>query len=318
MGNIKILNIEFAKSAHQLKNGLMFRENLPKNNGMLFSFPKDDVLSFWGMNTLIPLDIAFVDGSNVIDSVQRIKPHDLTSVKSTNKCCYAIEANEGWFYKNNISSGDFVEIFDDKLGNSPKVFFIKKESSVKVAQVEDDSDLIEPTNDDSDLIEPTNDDLDLISRDEFLDDSNISDSNYLADNEEFVDDESDVTLDEINDAAKELQDGAREYIDDTTDRKEKEKDISIVEEIPQFGSVFQAINWGESNGQTMLIRYKTLKGNIIAREVEPHDLFFARTTRRQVMATFDKKVGAPRSFIVMNILEYSFNGVKFAPKFIVI
>ena len=68
----------------------------------------------------------------------------------------------------------------------------------------------------------------------------------------------------------------------------------------------------------MVIKYKTLKGNIIVRSIEPHDLFFARTTRRQIMATFDKKVGAPRSFIVMNILEYSFDGTSFVPKFMVI
>ena len=307
MGDIKFLNIEVAKTPQQLQKGLMFREKLSSNNGMIFSFPKDDVLSFWGMNTFIPLDIAFIDNSNEIDSIQRIKPHDLTSVKSKNKCCHAIEANEGWFDRNGISNGDFVEIFEDNLGNSPKVFFIKKQSSVKTAQLDSD--------DVDDLSEPTNEELDLISRDEFLNDSNPSESNYLVDNEGFVDDESDVTLEELDDAI----DGAREYLDKPSDKKDETKGVPTdLAHIPRFGSVFQAINWGKENNQTMLIKYKTIKGNIISREIEPHDLFFAKTTRRQVMATFDRQVGAPRSFIVMNILEYSFNGVEFTPKFIVI
>ena len=166
-----------------------------------------------------------------------------------------------------------------------------------------------------DYMEPTNEDLDLISREDFFNDSDPSDAEYLADNEDFekerVDAESDVTLKEIDEATDGIQDGAEKYLDD------KDKTDQGIE-IPRFTSVFQAINWGKEKGQTMLIRYKTLKGNIIDREVEPHALFFAKTTRRQIMATFDKKVGAPRSFVVMNILEYSFNGVSFNPKFIVV
>ena len=288
----------------------MFRESLPDNGGMLFSFPKEDLLSFWGMNTFIPLDIAFVNKSNVIDSIQKIKPHDLMSVKSKDSCCHAIEANDGWFLKNNICEGDFIEVFNDNLGNAPKVFFIKKQSSVKTAQVDSEWD-----DDSLDYMEPTNEDLDLISREDFFNDSDPSDAEYLADNEDFekerVDAESDVTLKEIDEATDGIQDGAEKYLDD------KDKTDQGIE-IPRFTSVFQAINWGKEKGQTMLIRYKTLKGNIIDREVEPHALFFAKTTRRQIMATFDKKVGAPRSFVVMNILEYSFNGVSFNPKFIVV
>tara|TARA_Y100000310_G_C20659738_1_gene804048 strand:+ start:968 stop:1897 length:930 start_codon:yes stop_codon:yes gene_type:complete len=309
MNNIKILNIEVAKSPYQLGRGLMFRENLPSDSGMLFSFPKNDVLSFWGMNTFLPLDIAFINKSNTIDSIGRIKPHDLTSVKSKNSCCHAIEANEGWFHKNNICEGDFIEVFNDNLGNSPKVFFIKKQDSIKLAQVEDSA-----LEDDLDLMEPTDDELEIISRDNFFDDSDITDSEYLADNEDSdrIDDESDVTLDEVDDITRDIQDGAREYLD----QEGEDEDVSI--DVPEFGSIFQAINWGKANSQTMVIKYKTLKGNVIVRNVEPHDLFFARTTRRQIMVTFDKKVGAPRSFIVMNILEYSFDGTSFVPKFMVI
>jgi uncharacterized membrane protein (UPF0127 family) len=310
MSGIKILNIDIAKSPSQLQHGLMFRESLPSDYGMLFSFPKDDILSFWGMNTFIPLDIAFINKSNTIDSIQRIKPHDLTSVKSSSGCRHAVETNEGWFYKNNICEGDFMEVFNDNLGNSPKIFFIKKQASTKTAQ--DDS---EWNDDELDYIEPTDEDLDIISREDFFNDSDPSDTEYLADNEDFdsemLDEESDVTLKDVDEAIDGVQDGAREYLD-YRDKTDTDMDI------PYFGSVFQAINWGKEKGQTMLIRYKTLKGNIIDREVEPHTLFFAKTTRRQIMATFDKKVGAPRSFVVMNILEYSFNGVSFSPKFIVV
>ena len=304
MNNIKYLNVSVAKTPHQIQSGLMFRERLPSDAGMLFSFPNNNILSFWGMNTFIPLDIAFVNKSNTIDSIERIKPHDLTSVKSKKACCHAIEANEGWFHKNGISEGDFIEIFNDGLGNVPKVFFINNQLSIKKAQVE---------NQEEEVALAPEEDLDLISRDNFFDNSNVEDSEYLVDNEDFASEpEGDVGID-TEDIAEDVQDGAREFLD-IEDIKPPEIEI----EIPQFSNAFQAINWGKINNQTIVIKYKTLKGNIIVREVEPHDVFFARTTRRQIMATFDKQVGAPRSFIVMNILEYSFNGVPFVQKFIVV
>ena len=298
MSKIKYLNVEVADSPHKVQKGLMFRSKLPDNNGMLFSFPREDVLSFWGMNTHIPLDIAFVNNNNAIDSIQKIRPHDLTAVKSSKSCLHAIEANEGWFKRNDISNGDFVEIFNDRLGNRPKVFFITKTESTKTAQAEDQN-----------LLGDEDQGLDTIPRDRFFDSDNIEDSDLLADNED-LDPEIDQ---ETEDVVDEIQADAREYID-TEDVKPEEIEIQI----PEFSSVFQAIDWGKINNQTMILKYKTLKGSVIVREVEPHDMFFARTTRRQIMVTFDKQVGAPRSFIVMNILEYSFNGIPFSHKFIVI
>ena len=300
MSKIKFLNVEVADSPHKVQRGLMFRSTLPSNNGMLFSFPREDVLSFWGMNTYIPLDIAFINNSNTIDSIHKIKPNDLTAVKSNNSCLHAVEANEGWFKRNDVHEGDFVEIFNDNLGNRPKVFFIINEGSTKTAQAEE-QDLLEMEDEDQNL--------DIIPRDRFFDADNIEDSELLADNDD-LDTEFDQEIEDITD---EIQDDAREYID-VEDVKPEEIEIQI----PEFSSVFQAINWGQTNGQTMILKYKTLKGNVIVREVEPHDVFFARTTRRQIVVTFDKQVGAPRSFIVMNILEYSFNGIPFSPKFIII
>ena len=88
----------------------MNRNFLEKNNGMVFIFPAPMELSFWMKNTLIPLDIAFVDESHTILNIEQMKPLDENTTKSKGKALYAIEANLNWFQENNIKVGDKVKL----------------------------------------------------------------------------------------------------------------------------------------------------------------------------------------------------------------
>ena len=104
---------EVAETAHQLEKGLMFRKELDPKGGMLFKFHRPYKLSFWGMNTYIPLDIAFIkeaDGKLIIDSIEKIKPMSLSTVKSQDDCCMALEANIDYFHHNGIKVGHVVNI----------------------------------------------------------------------------------------------------------------------------------------------------------------------------------------------------------------
>jgi hypothetical protein len=58
-----IYSIEIARSPEELAQGLMFRESLPERTGMLFAFADQDVRKFWMKNTMIPLDIIWMDGA---------------------------------------------------------------------------------------------------------------------------------------------------------------------------------------------------------------------------------------------------------------
>ncbi len=74
-GRGEIINLELAKTPHEHAFGLMFREFMPQNRGMLFMFPDDEARSFWMKNTMIPLDILFADSDLKIRKIFRNKQY---------------------------------------------------------------------------------------------------------------------------------------------------------------------------------------------------------------------------------------------------
>ena len=85
--------------------GLMYRETLAENNGMVFVYDSPTQASFWMKNTLIPLDIGFFDKNGVLTEVKKLYPQNLDAVKSARPdIMYCIEMNAGWFDKNNVKS----------------------------------------------------------------------------------------------------------------------------------------------------------------------------------------------------------------------
>jgi len=108
------IDVEIASDPSDMSKGLMFRKNLPEDSGMLFIFGKEDELRFWGKNTYIPLDIAFISKNKQIKDIQKISPLSEKTIAGKEKCLYALEVNEGFFNKNNIKIGDKVEIINNK------------------------------------------------------------------------------------------------------------------------------------------------------------------------------------------------------------
>jgi len=68
------LVVEVAMTAEQLRYGLMFRKNLPRERGMLFVFEEERPLSFWMKNTLIPLDVLYFNASGTFVSAATMEP----------------------------------------------------------------------------------------------------------------------------------------------------------------------------------------------------------------------------------------------------
>lgn len=118
-----MLYVEIAETPSQLHTGLMFRKSLGDNSGMLFKFSNPQILNFWGYNTLLPLDIAFVDQNHKIVKIDSIAPLSKKTISSDAKCLMAIEANAGFFEKNKIHIGDTVSVEKDNIGHI--VFFEK-------------------------------------------------------------------------------------------------------------------------------------------------------------------------------------------------
>ncbi|MFH0977384.1 MAG: DUF192 domain-containing protein [Spirochaetota bacterium] len=117
LDNNKIkLTSEIAETEKSRSTGLMHRNYLDENSGMLFIFKREEILAFWMKNTIIPLNIAYINRQGIIIDIQYMKPLDASITYPSKKAAiYALEVNKGWFRKNNIKEGCRV-IFNGCLG----------------------------------------------------------------------------------------------------------------------------------------------------------------------------------------------------------
>jgi uncharacterized membrane protein (UPF0127 family) len=104
------IRVEIADDSAERERGLMYRESLPEHQGMLFVYGSAATRSFWMRNTLIPLDIAFIDPDGVIVDIQQMRQTQ-TAELTTSKfpAMYALEMNLGWFEANEVEVGDRLE-----------------------------------------------------------------------------------------------------------------------------------------------------------------------------------------------------------------
>lgn len=102
------LNVEYANTFELRAQGLQFRTELCPDCGMLFKFEKARQASMWMKNTLIPLDVAFINNDGEIVNIEAMEPLNLNSVLSKGPVRYALEMNQGWFAKNGLKAGDKV------------------------------------------------------------------------------------------------------------------------------------------------------------------------------------------------------------------
>ena len=106
----KKLKVEIVRSEEERNKGLMFRERLPKNQGMFFVFDKPQILSFWMKNTSIPLHIAYISDDGTIREIHTLTPYSTRGVSSVHRAKYALEVNRGTFKRLGIKEGDKVKV----------------------------------------------------------------------------------------------------------------------------------------------------------------------------------------------------------------
>ena len=104
------LQIEIPTEIRDFNLGLMFRESLDINSGMLFIFDEACKQSFHMTETKIPLDIAFIREDGIIESIKQLEPNDTNPVSSDYEIICALEVNRGWFAENNVEVGDEIDI----------------------------------------------------------------------------------------------------------------------------------------------------------------------------------------------------------------
>ncbi len=103
------LRVEVADTLEKQERGLMFRQSMPENEGMLFVYKEPQEMSFWMRNTFIPLDIAFVGADGIILNIHQARPLDESVLyRSAGSAKYVIETKQGWFSRHGIRPGDRV------------------------------------------------------------------------------------------------------------------------------------------------------------------------------------------------------------------
>ncbi len=104
------LTVELATTSAARGSGLMGREELAEDRGMLFVFPADTEARFWMKDTSIPLSIAFIAADGMILDVQEMEPLSEELHRPPEPYRYALELNQGWFERNGFRTGDRVEV----------------------------------------------------------------------------------------------------------------------------------------------------------------------------------------------------------------
>lgn len=312
-----MLRVEIADTPFKQANGLMFRKSMPDDSGMIFIFKKAENLRFWGVNTYIPLDIAFVNEDNEITQISSITPLSDKSVESKAKCCIAIEANIGYFDKNKIHVGQKIS-FDKITERIGSIDFVKNDFRNKTAQFVGQTGtdpqrqpIIPNDNQQGPEISPDKIQPEVQNNDNGLPVIDISNLEGIL--EDSYDDKDEPSQEDMIVP----DDGEQPEISPDNQQEPQEEEIPQDDEYPEFGSPAEALTWAQQNREVVHIWYTTKKGRDIKRNVEPHGQFVADTTGNPIVVTFDETIGDIRAFIVPHVLHYSFVGNQFQPKFVV-
>jgi uncharacterized membrane protein (UPF0127 family) len=113
--NGKTIVVEIERKTAELMKGMMFRDSLAEDHGMLFVNPKEDVYSYWMYQTRIPLDIIWMDHDRRIVEISADTPPCKTEATQcpkyggTEKSSYVLEINAGQAAKNGLKVGDVLQ-----------------------------------------------------------------------------------------------------------------------------------------------------------------------------------------------------------------
>ncbi len=118
--------VEVAATVEERERGLMFRDFLPPDRGMLFAYPTDRELGFWMKNCRIPLSAAFLDRDGRILNIEEMAPgagipdDDLRRYRSAGEARYVLEMESGWFARKGVRPGDRADLGPALRGVVPR------------------------------------------------------------------------------------------------------------------------------------------------------------------------------------------------------
>jgi len=109
-GGVHRVEVEVVATRDARTRGMMWRTELAAGKGMLFLFPEEEMQSFWMRNTLIPLDMIFINtGMKVAGIVERAEPRTLTARSVGAPSQFVLEVPGGWSQSVGVTKGSTVE-----------------------------------------------------------------------------------------------------------------------------------------------------------------------------------------------------------------
>ncbi len=103
-------NVEVVDTPESRAQGLMYRQELADDAGMLFDFKGEQPVSFWMRNTFIPLDMIFVDAKGVVKNIHvNARPHDPTGIPSDGPVQFVLEIPGGRSVEIGLKAGDTMD-----------------------------------------------------------------------------------------------------------------------------------------------------------------------------------------------------------------
>ncbi|WP_457280762.1 DUF192 domain-containing protein [Polaromonas sp. P5_D5] len=100
-----LIEAQVALTPEQRQIGLMFRKEMPQQEGMIFIFEQPAQQCFWMKNTLLPLTAAFVADDGTIVNLADMKPQTTDPHCSAQPVRFVLEMNKGWFARKRIKAG---------------------------------------------------------------------------------------------------------------------------------------------------------------------------------------------------------------------
>lgn len=112
---IRKIDVELAENDREREVGLMYRRSMDDGKGMLFIFPGEEPQSFWMKNTIIPLDIIYVNAERQIVKIYRnTVPFSENSLPSGRAAMYVVEVAGGFTERYGIREGDKISFTKGK------------------------------------------------------------------------------------------------------------------------------------------------------------------------------------------------------------
>lgn len=102
------IEAEVAADMNSRMQGLMHRQSMPSNQGMLFVFTQAERHCMWMRNTLLPLSVAFLDEGGRIINIANMQPHSEENHCAAAPARFALEMNQGWFASKGIRPGQKI------------------------------------------------------------------------------------------------------------------------------------------------------------------------------------------------------------------